>query len=248
MRHLDNLISLGKCFTNSIFVLYCSTEPSVRRGLAFGDLPRTQLLSRDCSTAEREIPPQEQRDGARSAFQPFRNGQPLQSITELCFTRQENAATFQESRLHNLSSCYDVENAQAKLASRPIAAPASKPQVAPFGDKGSVHTQPRTSQAAMQVSKSKTETFCHTSDANRSGDLNSSHLSAPSPTVFTKQALEEVRNMFNGPLESERDETFWGEHQELDDSEKDFEAAFSNENAATNNKTISTGFPGMCHW
>lgn len=74
-----------------------------------------------------------------------------------------------------------------------------------------------------------------TPDVNRSCSFNSSNLAGPSPTVFTKQALMVVGDMFCGPLDSERDLTL-GPRQEMDKTEKDFEAAF------TGDDTITVGF------
>lgn len=76
-----------------------------------------------------------------------------------------------------------------------------------------------------------------TPDANRSaGDFNNSNLTGPSPTVFTKQALMVVGEMFSGPLESECAQ------QEMDPTDKDFEAAFSND---CTTRTFPGGFEGL---
>lgn len=82
-----------------------------------------------------------------------------------------------------------------------------------------------------------------TPDANRSGDFNNSNLTGPSPTVFTKQALMVVGDMFCGPLHSEHDVTL-GPRQEMDKTEKDFEAGFSNADYTTT-VPFSNGFGGM---
>ncbi|RMX52046.1 hypothetical protein pdam_00003773 [Pocillopora damicornis] len=81
-----------------------------------------------------------------------------------------------------------------------------------------------------------------TPDVNRSCSFNSSNLAGPSPTVFTKQALMVVGDMFCGPLDSERDLTL-GPRQEMDKTEKDFEAAFTGDDTTT--VGFSKGLAGM---
>ncbi|XP_022798611.1 mitotic checkpoint serine/threonine-protein kinase BUB1-like isoform X2 [Stylophora pistillata] len=82
-----------------------------------------------------------------------------------------------------------------------------------------------------------------TPDVNGSISFNSSSLAGPSPTVFTKQALMVVGDMFCGPLDSERDLTL-GPRQEMDKTEKEFEAAFTGDDTTTT-VAFSKGLGGM---
>lgn len=118
------------------------------------------------------------------------------------------------SRLPNLSNHHDQENRLQNPSSDSKVGAASVPETS------SVNGMPFPYES---ITGNKFSVFSRTPDANKSGDLNSSNLTGPSPTVFTKQALMVVRDMFAGPLESERD------FNQLDQTDRDFEAAFSND-------------------
>ena len=125
-----------------------------------------------------------------------------------------------------MSSCNDTENVFVKPVSQVKVPGVSVPETTPLND-----TVFRRETSAG----SKFAVFSRTPDANRSGDFNSSNLTGPSPTLFTKQALMVVGNMFSGPLESER-------ARDMDQTDKDFEAAFSND---CTTHTFSAGFGGL---
>ena len=120
-------------------------------------------------------------------------------------------------------SCDDSENMFQKPVRKAKLALASLPETTLMND--TVLTHHETSAG------NKLTVFSRTPDANKSGDFNSSNLTGPSPTVtmFTKQALMEGCDMFAGPLESERDLALGVSRNEMDQTDKDFEAAFSND-------------------
>ena len=138
-------------------------------------------------------------------------------------TQQNAINSLPGNNLFDMSSCNDTENLLIK-------------QVRQAEIPGALTGQ-KTKPCDDNVSSSESGTgnkvvFFRTPDANRSGELNSSNLTGPSPTVCTKQALLEVGNMFRLPLESDR------HADELNQTEKDFEAAFSGDCATS---TFSAG-------
>lgn len=243
-------------------------EPAARRGLDFAHQLSTPLPStytQNLHTRNNELasagsvhamPPNALQCGYRkSAFQPVR---PLQD--ESISVKQENAgpppggrflqdqsiSIKQEntgplpgnSMFLNASSCNDMENVYCKPVSQARAPSFSHAKATPFNNTVFTNT-------SINPVAANTTMFPKTPDVNRSGDFNSSNLTGPSPTVCTKQALMEVANMFNGPLDSERDVTLGGPPQQLDQMDKDFEAAFSNDDCTTATPFSTQGFGGM---
>ncbi|KAL9952708.1 hypothetical protein ACROYT_G040000 [Oculina patagonica] len=226
-----------------------AVEPAARRGLAFSDQCRTPLPSLQNSNiptsnpvvvstgSVHAMPPNSMQSGyQKSAFQPVQ-ARPLQdrSIANL-----ENLGAPQGNRCLNTSSCDDTENVYRKPVNQAKTSLFTHAEATPFNN--SVFTDvPNT---GYPVATNKFLISSRTPDANRSGDFNSSNLTGPSPTVFTKQALMVVGDMFNGPLDSERDLTLGGQRPEMDQMDKDFEAAFSNDDCTTA-APFATGFGGM---
>ena len=177
------------------------------------------------------MPPSGLHSGHRkSAFQPAHR------LT----SNQENSAPPQENRCMNTSSCNDTENVYRRPVIQPKTSLFPHAEATPFNN--SVFTDVPTT--GNPVAHNKFVISSRTPDANRSGDFNNSNLTGPSPTLFTKQALMVVGDMFNGPLDSERDLTLGGHQPEMDQIDKDFEAAFSNDDCTTATQ-FATGFGGM---
>lgn len=140
-----------------------------------------------------------------------------------------------------MSSCDDTENAMYRKPVNQAKTPLfTQPEATPFNN--SVFAEVPNNNHPVAANKFLIPS--RTPDANRSGDFNSSNLTGPSPTLFTKQALMVVSDMFNGPLDSERDLTLGGQKPEMDQTDKDFEAAFSNDDC-TRTMPFATGFGGM---
>ena len=222
----------------TVSFLLSSTESTARRGLSFTDQRCTQLppSAENLNTVASSnyfhepaftVPPNTLQSGYRkSAFQPVRHGLQFRPHQDEMTSKQENPVPPPSaSKLLNMSSCNDTENMFVKPVSQVKVPEASVPETTPLND---------------TVFRRETSTgnkfiiFSRTPDANRSGDFNNSNLTGPSPTVFTKQALMVVGDMFSGPLESER-------AQDMDQTDKDFEAAFSND---CTTHTFSAGFGG----
>ena len=211
-------------------------EPAVRRGLAFADQHSTHQLpsirntslignhSSDDVALPFAMPPNSLQIGcAKSAFQPIRGGLHTRPQKDkLMFNQNKSDDLTPASRLLNMSSCNDSENMFQKPLSQTKLALASLPETTLMNDAGLMRET---------SASNKSTVLCQTPDANKSGDFNSSNLTGPSPTVtmFTKQALMEVGDMFAAPLESERDLTLGVSRNEMDQTDRDFEAAFSND-------------------
>lgn len=208
---------------------------TARRGLSFADQPVSFLPSEEhanaapsCSTYPKPdltFPTNTlQSSCTKSAFQPVRSGLGFRQHQGDMMSTQQNAInSLPGNNLFDMSSCNDTENLLIK-------------QVRQAEIPGALTGQ-KTKPCDDNVSSSESGTgnkvvFFRTPDANRSGELNSSNLTGPSPTVCTKQALLEVGNMFRLPLESDR------HADELNQTEKDFEAAFSGDCATS---TFSAG-------
>ena len=222
-------------------------EPIARRGLTFADPHNASHPSTENSNTFRgnplvaypesvhAMPPSTLQCGYQnSAFQPVRVRPHQDHLTK------NNYGPPQGSKLLNISSCNDAENLSCKPVNEvkpPVILHAGDTQ---FND--SVFT--RMPNNGNPATTDKFKTTLRTPDANRSGDFNTSNLTGPSPTLFTKQALMIVGDMFSGPLDSERDLTMGGAQQPMDQMDKDFEAAFSNDDCTSVNP-FSTGFGGM---
>ena len=217
---------------------------TARRGLAFADQRNTRLppvehlntVPNNSSHHELALgmtPNALQSGYTKSAFQPVQGG--LRPHQEEVMSRNENSvlAPPTANMLANMSSCNDIENMFAKPVSHAKVPIALLPETTPAND--TVFTRETSTGNKFSV-------FSRTPDINRSGDFNSSNLTGPSPTLFTKQALMVVGDMFSGPLESERDLTLGGA-QEMDQTDKDFEAAFSSD--CTTRTSFSGGFAGV---
>ena len=205
-------------FIESVFVLQCdvcewfyvySGEPVAKRGLAFADHYSTPPVQNSSALDERsqfEVPSMPsnvpQFGYGKSAFRPVGHGvqnRPSELMPKVTpASSPPNISNYhnQENRLQNPSSDFKVGAAFVPETS-------------------SVNGMPFPHES---TTGNKFLFFSRTPDSNKSGDLNSSNLTGPSPTVFTKQALMVVRDMFAGPLESEVDQT-----------DRDFEAAFSSD-------------------
>lgn len=232
------------CFFNSE-----AAEPAARRGLAFTDqcsipLPSTQnssLLTSNPVVAStgsiHAMPPNAMQSGyQKSAFQPVQ-ARPLQDRS---IANPEHFGPPQGNRCLNTSSYDDTENVYRKPVNQAKTSLFTHAEATPFNN--SVFTDvPNT---GNPVATNKFLISSRTPDANRSGDFNSSNLTGPSPTLFTKQALMVVGDMFNGPLDSERDLTLGGQRPEMDPVDRDFEAAFSNDDCTTA-APFTTDFGGM---
>lgn len=218
--------------------LFSSMESTARRGLSFTDQRCTQLPSAEnlntvaSSSSHHEpaftVPPNALQSGfPKSVFQPVRSGLHFRPHQDEMMSRKENPVPPPSaSKLLNMSSCNDTENVFVKPVSQVKVPGASVPETTPLND--SVFRRETSTGSKFPV-------FSCTPETNRSGDFNSSNLTGPSPTLFTKQALMVVGNMFSGPLESER-------AQDMDQTDKDFEAAFSND---CTTHTFSAGFGGL---
>ena len=159
----------------------------------------------------------------KSAFQPVRPHRDQLTMS--------NNGQPQGSRHLDSSSCNDAENVFRKPVDE------VKPPVI-------LHAEATQFNNENPVTTDKLKMTFRTPDANRSGDFNNSNLTGPSPTLFTKQALMVVGDMFSGPLDSERDLTLGSAQQPMDQMDKDFEAAFSNDDCTSVNP-FSTGFGAM---
>lgn len=137
----------------------------------------------------------------------------------------------QGNRHLDSSSCNDVENVFHKPVNE------VKPPVI-------LHAEATQFNNENPATTDKLKMTFRTPDANRSGDFNNSNLTGPSPTLFTKQALIVVGDMFSGPLDSERDLTLGSAQQPMDQMDKDFEAAFSNDDCTSVNP-FSAGLGAM---
>ena len=234
-------------FHSACFFYSVGVEPAARRGLAFADPHNASLASAENSNtftsnsavtypeSVHALPPNTLQFGYRkSAFQPVQVRPHQDQLTI------NNYAPPQRSRLLDSSSCNDAENVFCKPVHEvkpPVILHAEATQ---FND--SVFT--RVPNNGNPVTTDKLKMTFRTPDANRSGDFNNSNLTGPSPTLFTKQALMVVGDMFSGPLDSERDLTLGGAQQPMDQMDKDFEAAFSNDDCTSVNP-FSTGFGAM---
>lgn len=229
-------------FKSAHFFHSVGAEPVARRGLAFADPhnashPSAENLNTftSCPESVHAMPLSTLQCGyQKSAFQPVKVRQHQDQLTT------NNLRPPQGSRLLDLSSCNDVENVSCKPVSEvktPVILHAGATQ---FNDSVFTHTPNN----GNPVTTDKFKMALRTPDANRSGDFNNSNLTGPSPTLFTKQALMVVGDMFSGPLDSERDLTLGVAQQPMDQMDKDFEAAFSNDDCTTVNP-FSTGFGGM---
>ena len=219
-------------------------EPVARRGLAFADPHNASHPSAENSNTLRGNPavtyPESvhampsstlQSGYQKSAFQPVRPYQDQLTTN--------NLRPPQGCRLLDISSCNDAENVSrnGNEVKPPVILHAGATQ---FNDSVFTHVPNN----GNPVTTDKFKMTLRTPDANRSGDFNTSNLTGPSPTLFTKQALMVVGDMFSGPLDSERDLTLGGAQQPMDQMDKDFEAAFSNDDCTSVNP-FSTGFGGM---
>lgn len=235
---------------NSVhFFSSVGVEPAARRGLAFADPRNAPLPSAENSNtftsnpaftspvSVHAMPPNTLQCGyQKSAFQPVQVRPHQDQLT----TNQENSGPPQGSRLLDSSSCNNTENVYRKPVNEVKTPVISHAEATQFNNLAFTHV-PNT---GNPVTTDKFKIALRTPDANRSGDFNNSNLTGPSPTLFTKQALMVVGDMFNGPLDSERDLTLGGAQQEMDQMDKDFEAAFSNDDC-TSVTPFSTGFGGM---
>ena len=222
-------------------------EPVARRGLAFADPHNASHPSTENSNTSRRVvtypesvhamPPStlQHCEYQKSAFQPVK----VRSQDQLTAS---NYGPPQGSRILDISSCNDAENVlrTCKPANEVKPAVISHAGATQFND--SVFTLMPNSGNPGTADKFKVA--LRTPDANRSGDFNNSNLTGPSPTVFTKQALRVVGDMFSGPLDSERDLTLALPQEPMDQIDKDFEAAFSNDDCTSVNP-FSTGLGAM---
>lgn len=224
-------------------------EPVARRGLAFADPPNaSQPPTENSNTFGRidtypesvhAMPPStlQHCEYQKSAFQPVKVRPHQDQLTA------NNYGPPQGSRSLDISSCNDTEN--VFRTSKPVneVKPAVISQAGATQFNNSVPTHMQNSGNPVTADKFKIIAL-RTPDANRSGDFNSSNLTGPSPTLFTKQALMVVGDMFSGPLDSERDLTSGGAQEPIDQMDKDFEAAFSNDDCTSVNP-FSTGLGAM---
>lgn len=90
---------------------------------------------------------------------------------------------------------------------------------------GVAHVQNAPFAMGAQASALSRFPFAYTPE--KSGELNSSWLPGPSPTVNTRQAIVEVMAMFNNPLEVEHEYNWRVQPEKLNETERDFEDAFS---------------------
>lgn len=175
-------------------------------------------------------------DYQKSAFQPVKVRPHQDRLTA------NNYGPPQGSRNLDISSCNDAENVFRPYEPVNEVNPAviSQAGVTQFTDSVFTHMP----NSGNPVTADKFKIALRTPDANRSGDFNNSNLTGPSPTLFTKQALMVVGDMFSGPLDSERDLTLGGAREPMDQIDKDFEAAFSNDDCTSVNP-FSTGLGAM---
>ena len=221
-------------------------EPVARRGLAFADPHNVSHPSAENSNtfsssavaypeSVHAMPPSTVQCGyQKSAFQPVKVRPRQDQLTA------NNYGPPQGSRLLDISSCNNVENVTLKPVSEVKPPAILHAGTTQFNDSVFTHMPNN----GNPVTSDKFKMTLRTPDANRSGDFNNSNLTGPSPTLFTKQALMVVGDMFSGPLDSERDLTLGGPQQPMDQMDKDFEAAFSNDDCTSVNP-FSTGFGGM---
>ena len=219
-------------------------EPVARRGLAFADPHNASRPSTENSNTLRRgvtypesvhtMPPStlQHCEYQKSAFQPVKVRPHQDRLTA------NNYGPPQGSRNLDISSCNDAENVfrPYKPVNEVNPAVISQAGVTQFNDSAFTHMP----NSGNPVTADKYKIALRTPDANRSGDFNNSNLTGPSPTLFTKQALMVVGDMFSGPLDSERDLTLSGAREPMDQIDKDFEAAFSNDDCTSVNP-FSTG-------
>ena len=219
-------------------------EPVARRGLAFADLPNASQPSKENSNTFGRVVAYPESVHAmplstlqhceyqKSAFQPVQVRPHQDQLTT------NNYGLSQGSRLLDISSCNDAENVirTCKPVNEVKPAVISQAGATQFNDSVLAHMP----NSGNPVTAGKFKIALRTPDANRSGDFNNSNLTGPSPTLFTKQALMVVGDMFSGPLDSERDLTSGGAQEPMDQLDKDFEAAFSNDDCTSVNP-FSTG-------
>ena len=127
-------------------------------------------------------------------------------------SRQQNSINPQQrNNLFDMSSCNDTENVFTKPDKQ-------------IGISESLAQKIKLCEQIASTNKTIAGSKLGTPDANRSCEFNTSNIT--SPTVFTKEALMELGDMFRLPLESER------RSESEDQAENDFEAAFSGDSAA----------------